>query len=120
MTLCLAIAAAVPSASAEGRWKLADDGSCYFDAGDSGPDQCDATPGRWKLADDGSCYFDAGDSGPDQCAGGIPTEPNGGNGGSVSEVSVLEAPVGSRGEQQARAEQHREVAPVRSVAGDDR
>ena len=51
----------------DGRWKIGDDGSCAFDANDSGPDQCDPTPGRNKIADDGSCYFDATDSGPDQC-----------------------------------------------------
>jgi hypothetical protein len=55
----------------EGRWKQADDGSCYWDSTDSGPDQCDGpgpTVGRWKLAPDGTCVWDAEDSGPDQCA----------------------------------------------------
>lgn len=52
----------------DGRWKIADDGSCVFDANDSGADQCDPTPGRNKIAADGSCYFDANDSGPDQCS----------------------------------------------------
>jgi hypothetical protein len=56
----------------DGRWKLGDDGSCYFDQTDSGPDQCSPSPGRWKLGGDGSCYFDAADSGPDQCT---PAEP---------------------------------------------
>lgn len=58
------------SSALEGRWKLADDGSCYFDAADSGPDQCDPTPGRWKDDGSGGCYFDENDSGPDQCVGG--------------------------------------------------
>lgn len=55
----------------EGRWKLADDGSCYFDSTDSGPDQCDGPGpplGRWKLAADGSCVWDANDTGPHQCS----------------------------------------------------
>lgn len=51
----------------DGRWKVADDGSCVFDANDSGPNQCDPSPGRNKLNADGTCYFDATDSGPDQC-----------------------------------------------------
>jgi len=54
----------------DGRWKLADDGSCYWDSTDSGDDQCDGpgpTLGRWKLAADGGCVWDAGDSGPNQC-----------------------------------------------------
>ncbi len=58
--------AAGASSGSDGRWKLGDDGSCYFDESDSGPDQC-LPPGRWKLGDDGSCYFDAEDSGPNQC-----------------------------------------------------
>jgi hypothetical protein len=51
----------------DGRWKIADDGSCVFDANDTGADQCDPTPGRNKIGDDGQCYFDANDIGPDQC-----------------------------------------------------
>jgi hypothetical protein len=59
----------------DGRWKLGGDGSCYFDANDSGPNQCEPsqpTPspqsaGRWKLGENDSCYFDPNDSGPDQC-----------------------------------------------------
>lgn len=51
----------------DGRWKIDGDGSCVFDASDSGADQCDPTPGRNKIAADGTCYFDATDSGPDQC-----------------------------------------------------
>jgi hypothetical protein len=60
-------ATAAGLAGQDGRWKLGDDGSCYFDATDSGPDQCSPVPGRWKLGGDGSCYFDPTDEGPDQC-----------------------------------------------------
>jgi hypothetical protein len=64
---------AMPTHTQDGRWKLGDDGSCYFDANDSGPNQCDpgtgsTVSGRWKLSGDGpSCYFDPNDSGPNQC-----------------------------------------------------
>jgi len=54
------------AATADGRWKLGGDGSCYWDPDDSGPDQC-AQPGRWKLGDDGTCYWDADDAGANQC-----------------------------------------------------
>jgi hypothetical protein len=50
------------------RWKLADDGSCYFDANDSGPDQCAPTPGRYKLDSNGACYYDPNDTGANQCS----------------------------------------------------
>lgn len=50
------------------RWKLGDDGVCYFDANDSGPDQCMLTPGRYKLDGNGSCYYDPDDVGPNQCS----------------------------------------------------
>ena len=50
------------------RWKLADDGSCYFDASDSGPDQCMPSPGRYKLDGNGTCYYDPDDAGPNQCS----------------------------------------------------
>ena len=56
-----------PAATADGRWKLGGDGSCYWDPDDSGPDQCSQSSGRWKLGGDGSCYWDANDSGPNQC-----------------------------------------------------
>jgi hypothetical protein len=62
------------TAGAAGRWKLGDDGSCYFDENDGGPDQCSPQAGRWKLGGDGNCYFDAEDSGPNQCLP-LPTEP---------------------------------------------
>lgn len=70
LALAMILAGSVSSSAVDGRWKLADDGSCYFDAEDSGPDQCDSTPGRWKDDGNGGCYFDANDSGPDQCVGG--------------------------------------------------
>ncbi len=68
LTLVIGSVAAVPGMAAEGRWKLANDGSCYFDPDDEGPAQCSV--GRWKLAVEGdpsSCYFDGLDAGPDQC-----------------------------------------------------
>jgi hypothetical protein len=71
LTLVLALVAAVPGMAAEGRWKLAGDGTCYFDPDDEGPDQC--TRGRWKIGAEGSCYFDGFDDGPDQCS---PTDPD--------------------------------------------
>ena len=67
LALGIALVASVTSSAAEGRWKLDDSGGCYFDASDSGPDQCDGTLGRWKVDGDGNCYFDEQDSGPDQC-----------------------------------------------------
>jgi hypothetical protein len=74
MTLVVGLVAAVPGMAAEGRWKLGDNGSCYFDPSDEGADQC--TRGRYKLGQQGNqtwCYFDAFDNGPDQCA--PPTDP---------------------------------------------
>jgi hypothetical protein len=65
--LAIALVASVTSSAAEGRWKSDDNGGCYFDASDSGPDQCDPTRGRWKDDGSGGCYFDSEDSGPDQC-----------------------------------------------------
>jgi hypothetical protein len=65
------VAMAGQATAAEGRWKLGGDGACYFDAADSGPDQCAPMTGRWKLGGDGNCYFDANDGGPDQC---VPVE----------------------------------------------
>ena len=62
-----AAAGATSSSGSDGRWKIGDDGSCYFDQTDSGPDQC-LPPGRWKLGDDGTCYYDAHDEGPNQCS----------------------------------------------------
>ena len=70
--LVVGLAAATTTVSGfEGRWKLADDGSCYWDSTDSGADQCEGpgpTRGRWKLAPDGNCVWDANDSGPHQCS----------------------------------------------------
>ena len=48
----------------DGRWKSDGNGGCYWDAADSGPNQC-TPPGRWKIGTE--CYWDANDSGPDQC-----------------------------------------------------
>jgi hypothetical protein len=56
-----------PANALEGRWKLADDGTCYLDQNDSGPNQCSPSPGRWKLGADQFCYWDDDDSGPNQC-----------------------------------------------------
>jgi hypothetical protein len=70
LVLVVGLVAATSAVSGfEGRWKLAGDGSCYWDANDSGPDQCPPTTptGRWKLGSDDSCVWDASDSGPDQC-----------------------------------------------------
>lgn len=50
------------------RWKLADDGSCYFDPNDVGPDQCVPEPGRYKLDGNGACFYDPDDVGPNQCS----------------------------------------------------
>ncbi len=71
LTLVLGLVAVVPGMAAQGRWKLGDDGSCYFDPADEGADQC--TRGRWKIGVDGSCYFDGFDNGPDQCS--LSTDP---------------------------------------------
>jgi hypothetical protein len=66
------LAVAVPSLeAATGRWKWSGS-ECYWDADDSGPDQCDpnAPPtGRWKWSSN-ACYFDPNDTGPDQCEEG--------------------------------------------------
>ncbi len=70
--LVVGLAAATSAVNGyEGRWKIADDGSCYWDSTDSGDDQCDGpgpTLGRWKLTPDGGCVWDADDSGPHQCS----------------------------------------------------
>jgi hypothetical protein len=76
LALAMGVAAMAVTVSAatnlDGRWKIGDGGTCYFDAADVGPDQCDpnAPPavGRWKLDASSGCVFDALDSGPDQCA----------------------------------------------------
>jgi len=36
-----AVSFAVVVSGQDGRWKLGGDGSCYFDANDSGPNQCE-------------------------------------------------------------------------------
>jgi len=76
------------AAGMEGRWKVAGDGSCYFDETDDGPDQCSPEPGRWKVAGDGSCYFDETDDGPDQCVPLESTSVQAGSDDTVSETSV--------------------------------
>jgi hypothetical protein len=68
LTSIAVVCALVQAAETRDRWKLADDGSCYWDSEDSGPDQCAPSPGRFKLDANGGCYFDANDSGPNQCA----------------------------------------------------
>ncbi len=68
LAVVIGLVAAMPGMAAEGRWKVADDGTCYFDAADEGEDQC--TRGRWKLGQEGDqtwCYFDGFDDGPNQC-----------------------------------------------------
>ena len=37
---CLALAAPAPISCQDGRWKDDGNGGCYFDASDSGPNQC--------------------------------------------------------------------------------
>jgi hypothetical protein len=70
----------------DGRWKVGGDGACYFDASDSGPNQCEPgtsttgqqSGGRWKLGEGGACYWDPTDSGPNQCdAPGAPASVTG-------------------------------------------
>ena len=44
----------MPTHTQDGRWKLGGDGSCYFDANDSGPNQCEpgtgtTASGRWSI-----------------------------------------------------------------------
>lgn len=56
----VAMLAAVPAEA--GRWKIGY-GKCYWDANDSGPNQC--SPGRWKV--NNGCWFVVNDTGPDQC-----------------------------------------------------
>jgi hypothetical protein len=121
MTLCLVTAVAVHASGPDGRWKLGDDGSCTFDPADTGPDQCDPTPGRWKIGDDGSCVFDADDNGPDQCQPAqTPDSTVTQDGLRSSEIPAVELPVSGPDKSGARAEQHPEIAPLRSVAGQDR
>jgi hypothetical protein len=63
--LCLCSTAAYAQ---DGRWKSDGSGGCYWDANDSGPNQCDPNAtGRWKIGGDGFCYWEGSDSGPNQC-----------------------------------------------------
>jgi hypothetical protein len=50
---------------ATGRFKKQGN-NCVWDASDRGPDQCSPTKGRWKK-DGANCLWDANDSGPNQC-----------------------------------------------------
>jgi hypothetical protein len=58
-----------PPAGASGRYKVNGYGACYWDANDSGFDQCSPTgpTGRYKW-DPSGCYWDPNDSGADQCS----------------------------------------------------
>jgi hypothetical protein len=89
--LVVGLAAATSAVNGdEGRWKIADDGSCYWDSTDSGVDQCDGpgpTLGRWKLTPEGGCVWDAEDSGPHQC-----TPPE-----TLTETGPADTPDGVRG-----------------------
>jgi pimeloyl-ACP methyl ester carboxylesterase len=74
-----------PPPEPTGRFKL-NNGSCYWDPYDSGPNQCDpnAAPGRYKVDGFGTCYFEPSEFPPDQCT--PPPQPTGrfkldGNGG---------------------------------------
>lgn len=62
-----------------GRWKIGS--TCYWDANDSGPDQCSPNSGRWKDDGNDGCYFDGGDSGPDQCEPAVAGTGTGDTGG---------------------------------------
>lgn len=75
------------SGTEAGRWKVGPSG-CYWDANDSGPNQCTpggTTTGRWKQ-NGSQCYWDANDTGPNQCTPGSP--PSGGGGGTGGSPSV--------------------------------
>lgn len=76
--LAATVVAVGAAQSSDGRWKIGDGGTCYFDDTDSGPDQCSPDPaaGRWKDDGNGGCYFDSQDSGPNQCTPVVPTEPS--------------------------------------------
>lgn len=56
-----------PPTSPTGRWKSDGHGGCYWDANDSGSNQCTPPTGRWKSDGQGGCYWDPNDSGLDQC-----------------------------------------------------
>jgi hypothetical protein len=118
VSLGLVLASSSASSAGEGRWKLDDSGGCYFDAADEGPNQC-TPPGRWKDDGNGGCYFDATDTGPDQCvpAGTEQAVPEQAN---LLQVATAETPVGGAREHAARAEQDRDIAADRGVAGDNR
>lgn len=69
--LLVAATTLMPVASSEGagegRYKKGPNGACYWDAKDTGPDQCKPEKkGRYKKDGD-KCVWDANDTGPDQC-----------------------------------------------------
>jgi hypothetical protein len=64
-TVALGVAVAAGGSDLVGRWKV-NGTQCYWDATDTGPDQCNPNAGRWKL-NGTTCYWDGFDSGPDQC-----------------------------------------------------
>ena len=41
--------------------------ACTWDANDAGPDQCRPPKGRWKGGPNNACTWDGNDDGPDQC-----------------------------------------------------
>lgn len=50
-----------------GRYKSDGAGGCYWDANDSGPNQCTPPSGRYKYDGSGQCYWEPNDSGANQC-----------------------------------------------------
>lgn len=112
LAVCAVSAVTIAARAQDGRWKLDGNGGCYFDATDSGPDQCVAsTTGRWKDDGNGGCVFDASDSGPNQCT--PPQQPSEAPTASASEVAAPETPVSGAAESRAGTEQDRHVAPER-------
>jgi hypothetical protein len=103
-TLALAVLVTAVTHASDGRWKVDGNGGCYWDANDSGPDQCEATLGRWKVDGNGGCYWDATDSGPDQCAPQATAE---------SEVASSEDAVSQSREDTAGTKQDREIPAQR-------
>ncbi|HYT74309.1 MAG TPA: hypothetical protein VEL79_06145 [Vicinamibacterales bacterium] len=114
LTVCGVLAVTIAARAQDGRWKLDSDGSCVFDATDSGPDQCSPTTGRWKVDGDGGCFFDATDSGPDQCSPGTTPETEA---AADSEIASRETPVGAGRADRGSGGENRQVALERSLAG---
>ena len=107
------VATTAASASADGRWKVAGDGSCYFDETDNGLEQCSPNVGRWKVAGDGSCYFDETDSGPDQCAPAEGTSTEAAVEGLESDPSTSGLTMDSPRESRHSVGHTREIEPAR-------